>query len=328
MIKKIMPMILSIIAVLVLQFMPWSYAQAGICTLSNSSAIDLTINDQIQLAPSTSAPGSANVLYSRSFPTGSITFTCTGSTQWQSVYSRAYTATSQNNIYHTEIPGIGIRIKWPESYSDGYYVPSTSTTCLTTCTISFDNLKLEFIHIGIVSEGEQIIPAGEIIKAHFLNADGTSQFMRVSLGADVIITPRTCAVYPSSNHINLGTYDKASLSTSKPGSLINFNFHISCPASSTVGLMFESSSRIFSPEVGEIGATSDSVPGMSVRVRISTLSASLYSYLNLNSTYLFRNVMERTVPMQAQLFVKDASAFESGGAGIVKSSLLYTIYIQ
>lgn len=329
MIKKIMPMILSVIAMLTLQFMPLSEALAGVCSFYNSSAINITINDQIQLTPSTSVPSAAVVLYSRSFATGSISYTCNGSVQWQSVYTRAYTSASQNYIYNTEIPGIGIRIKWPESFSDNYYVPSKSVACLTVCTISYDNIKIEFIHTGLVTAGEKTIPAGEIARAYFLNDNGALQLMSVSLAADVIITPRTCAIYPSSNHINLGTYDKASLSSRGVGSAVDFSFHISCPVPTTIGLMFESVNTAFSPEPGEIGTSAGSVPGLSVKASISTISASLYSTLNLNSSYPIRNVMERTVPMRAQLFVKDSSIFESqGGAGTVNSSLLYTMSIQ
>lgn len=331
MIKKYMSAIFSVIAALVLQFMPVSYAQAGGCTLSNSSTINVIVNEQIYLTPSASAPSVNNVLYSRSFPTVGITFTCTSSTAWQSAYSRAYTATTESRIYQTEIQGIGIRIKWPVSLSDSYYLPTASVICQTSsCTIAADNLTLEFIHIGTVVAGEQIIPAGEIANAYFLNDNGTPRFMTVTLGADVIIAPRTCAIYPSQNHIDLGSYDLASLSSRRAGNLVDFYLHISCPVSSIVSLTFESANYIFSSGAGDIGASLDSVPGLSVRVLISTLSASLYSAITLETrAYSFRNVLERSIPMRAQLYISDSALFESsGGAGTVNSGLIYTMSMR
>lgn len=330
MIKKFMPMIITVIGTVVLQLMPLSEAYAGICTLNNSSAIDITINDQIQLTPSVSAPSSPTVLFERRYATGRVSFTCNGSTQWQSSYSRPYTASAHSNIYTTEIPGIGIRIKWPEAYSDSYYLPSTSTACLATCTINADNVKLEFVHIGAVKEGEQFIPAGELAKAYFLNSNGASVFMRVSLAANVVITPKSCAIYPSANHIDLGTYDKASFAKSGAGSLVDFYLHVSCPVSSNIGLTFDSTNNVFSSGAGDIGADKGSVKGVSIKVSISTISPSLYSPITLQSKkYFFRNVLEKNVQMRAQLFVKDAAAFQSEGkAGKISGDLLYTMSIN
>lgn len=330
MIKKFMSMILKFICALILQIIPVSYAHAGICTLNNSSAIDITVNEQIQLTPSVSAPSSSTVLFKGQYATGRLTFTCNGSTQWQSAYSRSYIATAESNVYTTEVKGIGVRIKWPESYSNSYYVPSNSTACLTTCTIKADNVTLEFIHIGAVDAGAQIIPQGEIAKAYFLNSNGTLQFMRISLGANVVIVPKSCAIYPSANHIDLGTYDKASFAKSKAGSLVDFNIHISCPVASNIGLTFDSTNNVFSSGSGDIGVDKDSVPGVSIKVFISTISASLYSAVTLQTrSYSFNRVLEKNIPMRAQLFLKDNAAFESqGGAGNIKGDLLYTMTIK
>lgn len=330
MIKKFMSMVITLIGAVVLHLIPLSEAYAGICTINNASAIDITINDQIQLTPSTSAPLSPTVLFERRYATGRVSFTCKGSTQWQSSYSRPYTASSHNNIYTTEIPGIGIRIKWPEAYSDSYYMPSASTPCLATCTINADNVKLEFVHIGAVNAGEQVIPAGELAKAYFLNSNGNAIFMRVSLGANVVITPKSCAIYPSANHLDLGTYDKTSFAKSGAGSLVNFYIHVSCPVSSNIALTFDSTNNVFSSGAGDIGADKGSVPGVSIKVSISTLSASLYSPITLQRRkYSFNNVLEKNILMRAQLFVKDAALFESkGSAGKINGDLLYTMSIK
>lgn len=330
MIKKIMSMIMTFSVAIVLHFIPVTDAYAGICSLSNSSAIDITINDQIQLTPSVSAPSSPTVLFERRYATGRISFICNGSTQWRSSYSRPYTASSASDIYNTEIPGIGIRIKWPESYSDSYYLPGTSTACLATCTINADNVRIEFVHIGAVKEGEQVIPAGEIAKAYFLNSDGSPVFMRISLGADVSITPKSCAIYPSANHIDLGTYDRATFAKNGGGNLVDFHLHVSCPVASSIGLTFDSTNNVFSSGTGDIGVDKGSVPGVSIKVSISTLSASLYSPITLKSkSYSFTRVLEKNIPMRAQLFVKDAALFNSqGGAGKVNGDLLYTMSIK
>ncbi len=316
---------------LVIQFVLATPAHAAKCTITSGGVINLNIGESITLNPSKSTSPTETVLYSRQFPVSAISYTCeNGATvNWQSAYSRSYAKSVYSNIYITEVAGIGIRMKWPASFSDAYYVPGKSLNCIEVCTIPADNVLVELVHIGSVAEGEHIISAGEIAKAYIPTDSGEVALMHVNLGSNIVIKPKSCAVVPSSTFINLGTYDSAYFSKStKQGEEVKWNFHVSCPTASSIGLTFNSDNYLFGAETGEIGVISGEgyAKNISVKVKINEKSTR-YSYVQMGKKYLFPNVVEKNINMSAHLYVKDSERANIT-PGKVSGTLLYTISID
>lgn len=312
---------------IVVQFVLATPAQAARCFITSGGAINLNIAESITLNPSKSTSSTETVLYSRQFPVSAISYTCeNGATvNWQSAYSRSYAKSVYSSIYITEVAGIGIRMKWPASFSDAYYVPGKALNC----TIPADYVLVELVHIGSVAEGEHIISAGEIAKAYIPTDSGEVALMHVNLGSNIVIKPKSCAVVPSSTFINLGTYDSAYFSKStKQGEEVKWNFHVSCPTESSIGLTFNSDNYLFGAETGEIGVISGEgyAKNVSVKVKINR-SGSVYSYVNMGTKYPFKTVVEKKINMLAHLYVKDSERANIT-PGKVSGTLLYTISID
>lgn len=316
---------------IVVQFVVATPAHAARCTITSGGAINLNIGESITLNPSKSTSSTETVLYSRLFPVSAISYTCDNgaSINWQSAYSRSYAKSVYSNIYVTEVAGIGIRMKWPASFSDAYYVPGKALNCIEVCTIPAANVLVELVHIGSVADGEHVISAGEIARAYIPTDSGEVALMHVNLSSNIVIKPKSCSVVPSSTFINLGTYDSAYFSKStKQGEEVKWNFHVSCPTASSIGITFNSDNYLFGGETGEIGVISGEgyAKNVSVKVKINR-SGSVYSYVNMGTKYPFNSVVEKNINMLAHLYVKDSERANIT-PGKVSGTLLYTISID
>ncbi|MFT2189264.1 hypothetical protein, partial [Pseudomonas putida] len=79
------------------------------------------------------------VLWSKTYQVPDVSYTCDASTQssWHSSYSRSYIRSQIDHVYNTEIPGIGIRMRWP-TQTESSWLPGNSgspTTCSTGCGV-------------------------------------------------------------------------------------------------------------------------------------------------------------------------------------------------
>ena len=101
---------------LVLLSVLWMFtleAKASACRLEGVEKV-LNITDDITLNPADKG-STGTVLWSKTYTAPNIKYICDESTQtqWHTAYSRNYLSSSVDKVYTTEIPGIGIRMKWP-----------------------------------------------------------------------------------------------------------------------------------------------------------------------------------------------------------------------
>lgn len=233
---------------------------AATCKLDSAPSV-LSINDSITLNPASSGTA-GTVLWSKTYSVPSLKYSCDASagSQWFSEYSRAYLTTAIDDVYATEISGIGIRVKWPSNAS-GAWLPGdsgTPTSCANGCSINNSTVLVEFVQTGRLSQGENYIPAGELAAANVVpttDAGERLRIMTINLGTAIKVVTRSCAIYPSSNAIDLGTFSIASFMNAPTfqGDKKPFTITINCPSPENIGLTFNSlNKQSFDPIPGVI----------------------------------------------------------------------------
>ncbi len=257
--KMIISVVLLVCGSLLSLFSTGLYAAT--CKLDSAQSI-LNINDSITLNPAmTGVVGT--VLWSKTYPIPNLKYSCNASTgsKWYSQYSRAYLGSAIDDVYATEINGIGIRVKWPSNASGGWLPGDSGTpvSCANGCSINNTTVLVEFVQTGKLNEGENYIPVGELAAAEVIPTTDTSEKLRImtiNLGTAIKVLARSCAIYPSSNNIDLGTFSLASFTQNNAfqGDKKPFTITVACPVAADITLTFASVNKIpFGAVAGSIG---------------------------------------------------------------------------
>lgn len=309
-------------------------AIAGLCKLESAKAV-VNINETISLRPARNgAPGT--ILFKKSYPVSSIKYSCNSSTlvDWHTVYSRSY-ASQSNNTFETEIPGIGVRITWPNAS----YIPGNSGTpasCSQSCTISSSMVQIEFVQLGVIAGADQqTIPQGEIAKAYIepiADASEKIDIMRVSFNSAIDVKINSCSIQASQTSIDLGEYPLARFQTAgTQGDKKDFYLSIICPdADSTITLKFNSLlNPRFGADLGEIGVDSGNGSAENFSIRLFEKS-QFNSPLDFKKDYSVsaKRGVETKKPLQAQIYIPNSVERKNLKAGRVSGAVQFTMIIN
>ncbi|WP_297115941.1 fimbrial protein [uncultured Enterobacter sp.] len=310
---------------------------AATCKLDSAPSV-LSINDSITLNPASSGTA-GTVLWSKTYSVPSLKYSCDASagSQWFSEYSRAYLTTAIDDVYATEISGIGIRVKWPSNAS-GAWLPGdsgTPTSCANGCSINNSTVLVEFVQTGRLSQGENYIPAGELAAANVVpttDAGERLRIMTINLGTAIKVVTRSCAIYPSSNTIDLGTFSLASftLDNAFQGDKKPFSITINCPTTEDIGITFSSVSKVpFGAVSGVIGAEEGEGYASNFSIRLFEKQRQISNALKINTEYPYTVTGTVVNNYEAQIYVPASiNRANQLTAGKVVGAMQYTMVIK
>ncbi|WP_230353862.1 fimbrial protein [Lelliottia sp. WAP21] len=311
-------------------------AYAAHCTL-NGPLATLTIPDSITLNPAKQGVV-GTVLWSKTYRVPDVKYTCDASTQstWHSFFTRNYIISSSENIFNTEIPGIGIRMRWPTDGSASW-IPGNSgaaISCTAGCSIKNSTVLVEFVQIAPVSEGESFIPAGPVAAASVVpTADASEQLpiLAINFGATIRVLTRSCSIYPSTVHVDLGTYSIADFQNndSKQGDKKEFTITIACPVASTGTLTFTPLTQApFGSLTGVIGTESGEGYARNFLIRLYE-KTSYSNPLKLETAIAFSAAPTLTKTYQAEIFVPgNVNRQTDLTPGQISSAIQYTMVLK
>ncbi|ELJ5854300.1 fimbrial protein [Enterobacter kobei] len=222
-------------------------AYAALCTLTSPLAT-LNIMDDITLNVIKQREV-GKVLWSKTYQVPDVSYTCDASTQssWHSSYSRSYIRSQIDHVYNTEIPGIGIRMRWP-TQTESSWLPGNSgspTTCSTGCGVKNSTVLVEMVQTGSMPEGEYFIPAGKVAEALVIPSADESEklpIMAINFGVAIKVVTASCSIYPSATNVDLGTYNIADFQNDDTfqGVKKDFSITVGCPSTEQIGITFNS----------------------------------------------------------------------------------------
>lgn len=308
-------------------------AFAASCQLDTQKMViniadDITLNVHANAAPGTK-------LWEKHIPVSELKYTCTSDTtaEWRSMYSRPYTQSILQDVYMTEISGIGIRIKWPENATTNNTVPGDSgmaTTCQYSCTVIASSLSIEFIQTGSIAKGTHSIPAGEIAYANVIPTaapGNTLSILSVNLNSAVTINVTACTIVPSTTNVNLGNYNIAFFQNgTEQGAKKEFQIKIDCPQAQDIGLTIKPIIAAgFGSNKGEIGI--ESGPGYAKGFLIKLFDKGTYISNPLGFDEVKYNInTSLTKKYEAQIYVPTSVSRENDlSVGRIASSVQYTL---
>ena len=309
-------------------------AYAALCTRTSALAT-LNIADAITLNPAKQGVV-GTVLWSKSYQVPNVNYKCDSSTQssWHSTFTRSYVISQVENTYVTEIPGIGIRMRWPSQASSSW-IPANSgspTTCSTGCSVTNSTVLVEFVQTGSLSEGESYIPAGSVAQAAVIPTADSSEklpIMEINFGAAIKVVTRSCSIYPSSSNVDLGTYNIADFqkSSTKQGDKKDFSITVGCPSKTTVGLTFNSLNNLpFGALTGVIGVESGEGYAGNFGIRLYE-KTSYSSPLNIGTEKKYDASPTLTKNYEAQIYVADSVDRKTLTPGKVVGAVQYTMVL-
>lgn len=312
--------------------------KASACRIDGVEKV-LNITDNITLNPADK--GSAGtVLWSKTYTAPNIKYSCDESTQtqWHTAYSRNYLSSSIDKVYATEIPGIGIRMKWPANTGNAW-VPGNSgspVTCSPSCSIDNSTVLLEFVQTGTINQGETEIPAGEMVNVKvkpLLTPEDELRILTINLSVPIKVNTRSCSIYPSSTNVNLGTYSIASFQNTQnyQGDKKDFSITITCPKQEQVGLTISSMiGTKFAESSGILGVETGEGYAQNFAIMVYEKSSTYVSTpLILEKLIVFPVSSRVTKNYQAQIYVPtEVNRSNSLSAGRVVGAIQYTMAIQ
>lgn len=311
-------------------------AYAALCTRTSPLAT-LNISDAITLNPAQQGV-IGTVLWSKTYQVPDVTYSCQGSTQssWHSTYTRSYITSQLENVYATEIPGIGIRMRWP-SQSASAWLPGNSgspTTCSNGCGVKNSTVLVEFIQTGALNQGESYIPAGSVAEASVIPTADSSEklpIMAVNFGVAIKVITRSCSIYPSTVNVDLGTYSIADFQNndSKQGDKKEFTLTIGCPSTTSIGLRFDPVINTqFATTQGVIGVETGEGYAGNFAIRLYEKTA-VSNPLKLSSEKLYTASPTLVKTYQAQIYVGGGVDRKTAlTPGRVIGAVLYTMAIK
>ncbi|WKX27345.1 fimbrial protein [Tatumella ptyseos] len=280
---------------------------------------------------SASEKGTVNtILYRYSLPMNGLSYTCGQAivSTWKSEFLRPeFNSTNIQNTYTTGIPGIGIRVKWPESRGQNAWIPG-SYSCTGYCMEQPDNIIIEFIQTGTIRSG--ILQAGELAKISLFannNPQDSILMMNINIG-QVDVNVRSCSIYASNNSINLGDYVLTDVKKNGfQGEMKDFSITLDCPERSSAKIQFDGTN----PWGMSGGTLVSNGTAKYAYTRLYSKLGSRYKELTLNSLISFGSVAtftgSRQVEYAAQMYFDDSNR-SAVTAGNVNSSVVYTLSID
>ncbi|WP_380184118.1 fimbrial protein [Kalamiella sp. sgz302252] len=270
------------------------------------------------------------VLYSTSIQVGQINFSCGSGVKssWRSFYTRAEASkTAIDNVYSTNVAGIGLRIKWPQSRSDNAWVPG-SYSCQGNCIEPADKMVLEFVQTGVASSGT--IPAGAIVGISVSpdsEPGNTLTLLNISLG-EVTVSTRSCAIYASTNNVDLGEYSLADvIKTNFSGEKKDFTITLDCPAETSAKITFEGRTA-WGMDTGVIENAGDA---KNAYIRLYQKSGQRYTAKAINTEASFGSSAaftgKRTVTYAGEMYFDDSTR-ANATAGSVTANVIYTLTLN
>ncbi|KUR00505.1 fimbrial protein [Enterobacter bugandensis] len=313
-------------------------AKASLCKLEGAEKI-LNITDNITLNPADKG-AAGTVLWSKTYTVPNIKYSCDEATQtqWHTAYSRNYITSSIDKVYTTEIPGIGVRMKWPAN-TGNTWVPDNSgapVTCTPSCSIDNSTVLVEFVQTSNLDQGEAEIPAGEMVNAKvkpLLAPEDELRIFTINFSVPIKINTRSCSIYPSTTNVDLGTYSIASFQnmTNYQGDKKDFSITITCPNPESIGLTissllntsFATTSGILGVETGEGYANNFAI------MLYEKTSPYVSPPVKLGNESVFSVSSRVTKNYQAQIFVPaSVDRQNSLSAGRVVGAIQYTMVIK
>lgn len=302
-----------------------SFMAGANCTLNTSPGrIDIPA---LILSPSERGTV-GTVLYSTRLKVPQIGYSCGSgvSSTWRSSYSRAEMSQSAlTNVYTSGLAGIGIRVKWPESRANNAWIPG-SYQCQGNCIEPSDYLLIEFVQTGNVTGGT--IASGNLLNinvAPVSNPQNSLTLLTVNLGL-VTVNVSTCAIYASSNSIDLGDYTLSEVKASGfQGDKKDFTITLDCPASSSAQITFEGRNAwgMSSGVIANSGSAQNSY------IKLYQKNIRRYTEIPLNTTITFASNFTgmRSVTYAGEMYF-DESTRKSITAGSVTANIIYTLTIN
>lgn len=318
----------SFITILTLIFITGFASEAG-AQCSTGSFPQTVYFPSATITPS--ERGSAGtVLYSFAMSVNEISFDCGSGVKssWYSTFTRPEAGrTSLTNVYTTNVPGIGIRIKWPQSRAENAWVPG-SYSCQGSCIEPADKVLLELVQTGVASSGT--IPSG-IIATVVVSPDNQSNntvtLLNISVG-EVTVAVRSCAIYASTNSVDLGTYSLADVVKAKfVGEKKEFTITLDCPQSTSAKITFEARSA-WRMSTGIIENSGDA---KNAYIKLYQKSGQRYTAKALNTSASFGSSAsftgQRTVTYAGEMYFDDSTR-ANATAGSVTANIIYTMTLN
>ncbi|MDU1876849.1 MULTISPECIES: fimbrial protein [Citrobacter] len=311
-------------------------AWAAHCTLTSPLAT-LNIADNITLNPAEKGV-TGTVLWSKTYQVPNVSYNCDASTQssWHSSYTRSYITSQIDHVYGTEIPGIGIRMRWP-SQGTSSWLPGNSgspVTCSTGCSVKNSTVLVEFVQTGALNPGESYIPAGAIAEASVIPTVDTSEklpILAINFNTAIKVITRSCSIYSSAVNVDLGTYSIADFQNneSKQGDKKEFSITVGCPSDSSITLTFTSMNKTpLGALTGVIGVESGEGYAKNFLIRLYE-KGSYSNPLKIDTplTYSANPTLIKTY--QAQIYVTgDVNRRTDLTPGQVVGAIQYTMVIN
>ncbi|HBL4690203.1 fimbrial protein [Citrobacter sedlakii] len=309
-------------------------AYAALCELTSPLAM-LNITDDITLKPAEKG-AAGTVLWSKTFSVPDISYKCNSATQstWHSSYTRNYITSQIDNVYVTEIPGIGIRMKWPTQAADAW-LPGNSgaaVTCAAGCSIKNSTVLVEFVQTGTLNAGESYIPVGSVAEASVIpTADSSDKLsiLSINFGTAIKVKPYSCTLNPSTNYIDLGTYSLADFvkDNSKQGDKKEFTITVACPEPANVKLQFDTViNSQFASLTGVLGVETGEGYAENFAIRLYEKSRYSSTALTLGQAKEYPVTSMLTNTYQAQIYVPANIQRDSQlTAGKVVGVVVYTM---
>ncbi len=304
--------------------MPVSVAlAANDCTITQGKAINVSVNIPTLRPAKRGTVGT--VLGKGEINTPAISYNCGNLIRntWRSKLTRAEsTLQALNDVYNTNIPGLGIRLSWPSSRN--MFFPNAAE-CISSCTEPADKVVLEFVQTGVISSG--IIPAGKIGEVN-LEADsnpGTPvNLVTISLGTPVNIEPKSCAILTPIQNVELGTYSLADFQSRavRRGAKVPFNITLDCPQQTSLEFSFSGEHPV-GTVVGYIANCDTS--GCAKEVGVKLLDNSGNKGVNTQGTYSTAVILNGK---QSYLYYANIEPKTTGtavGAGKIDTSVVFNI---
>lgn len=275
--------------------------------------------------------GSAGtVLYSVTLSVGQINFNCGTNLKstWRSAFARPEAnKTSLANVYATNVAGIGLRIKWPLSRAENAWVPG-NYSCLGNCVEPADKILLELVQTGVTANST--IPAG-LIASIFLSADNdpTNKVTLLNIySGEITVAVRSCAIYASSNSVDLGTYSLADVAKAKfTGDKKDFSITLDCPQNTSAKITFEGRTA-WGMGTGIIENSGDA---KNAYIKLYQKSGQRYTARALNTAASFGSSASftgvRTVTYAGEMYFDDSTR-AIVTAGSVAANIIYTLTLN
>jgi len=269
------------------------------------------------------------VLYSTTLPVSRIAYTCGSgvNAQWTSSYTQPFIKSAISNVYNTNVKGIGIRIRWPQSQTNNSWVPG-AYTCRDNCIQAEDKILLELVQTGTAASG--IIPFGSLVKVVVSPENAPQDQLTILniISDEINVVVRSCAIYASTNRIDLGDYSLADVVKSGyTAAKKDFSITLDCPQMTSARISFEGKTAWGMTS----GVLENSGTAKNVYVKLYQKSGQRYTEKAINEAGSFGSTAsftgKRSVTYAGEMYFDDALRSRIS-AGNVSASIVYTLTLN